>query len=592
VLDRIQKFKSEIDFDFRSFANPQDPLNYLFEEWVDYYRTKYAICMALAPESIVEIGVRHGYSALTFLRAAPQATYLGIDADVDSIQRRDELEWAEQRLAGHAAQILRADSRNLVTLPGDYFDLMHVDAQRDGDSLFHDLELGLEKAHWLLVDGYFRSRENLLSATLFLEKYRNLIAGAYVIPGYVGDLLIETRTLANRRVFRNKARHHQALRETYDNDYFLGDCGGYTSFKAEAGRRLTDTRLLTLLDLCSPTPGMRILDVGCGRGELAYACFAAGANVTGLDYSQSAVAIATTTFADCIGDRLNFVHADALEYQPANKFDAILAADVVEHLSLEILDAAFARFAGWLAPGGKLIIHTWPNRIAYEYNYRLRRDKARAVGAYLPRNPRTYYEDLMHINEQTPAKLRRSLRRHFPEVAIRLDGGSAPGLGSAWRNLRDHVRTAESIYALASPAPIARGDIQNLLEQGVLEAATIKGIHVESVDCPLRMPAGGHVDCSAFVVNRTVHSIASFAPFPVNLSYHWYRDGALAVYDGVRSALVPRLRGGERRCYRLIVETPTVPGRYDLGVTLVQEGRFWFDDLSKQTMLVKTIDVV
>jgi hypothetical protein len=64
--------------------HPDDPLSYLFDEWQPYYRLKWAIASVVAPGSILEIGVRNGYSAGAFLGARPRARYLSIDADTDT----------------------------------------------------------------------------------------------------------------------------------------------------------------------------------------------------------------------------------------------------------------------------------------------------------------------------------------------------------------------------------------------------------------------------------------------------------------------------------------------------------------------------
>ena len=45
------------------------------------------VAAMLQPRSIVEIGVRAGYSAAAFLSAAPDCTYLGLDADQDRLRR-------------------------------------------------------------------------------------------------------------------------------------------------------------------------------------------------------------------------------------------------------------------------------------------------------------------------------------------------------------------------------------------------------------------------------------------------------------------------------------------------------------------------
>jgi len=592
MLTRIQSIKAATSFDFRAFAAPEDPLGHLFPEWVDYYRTKFAICRAVNPRSILEVGVRYGYSAITFLNAAPGASYVGIDNDSNEFGGQyGALDWARKLLTGYPAQILVADSQRLASFPGDYYDLIHVDGQQDGDSTFRDLELGLEKGRWLLVDGYFWSRENMLSATCFMEKYQRLIAGAYVIPGYAGDLLIETHTRADRKVFRAIERHHSALHDAYDADYFMRDCGGYEAFKLHKGTVLADARLRTLHHMCAPVPGMRILDIGCGRGEVAFACFDSGASVVGLDYSVSAIEIAKTAFVDHLGDRLNFVHADILEYEPPHKFDAILMADVVEHLSPEALDAAFARCASWLLPGGRLIIHTWPNRLAYEHNHAVRRRALFATGGYVPKNPRSYYEDLMHINEQTPAKLRRSLALSFPHVEILLAGDKGIELLRP-SGLRHLVRTAENIFAVASDSLVDRNTLEkNLFQLPVLpDVAGQITIANVSLQRPLR--AGSRTEVAVTLANNSDQALASLPPFPIHLSYHWYRNSEVVEFDGVRTALRPKLESGRTRDYRMSIMAPSTPGQYVLGISLVQEGRFWFEQVAAGAICQLPVEVI
>src|SRR5207237_854249 len=62
----------------------------------------------------------------------------------------------------------------------------------------------------------------------------------------------------------------------YSRQYFLGRCGGYTEFVAGGGK-VADPIRQTAFDLVAPHAGERILDLGCGRGELCWAIAAAGA---------------------------------------------------------------------------------------------------------------------------------------------------------------------------------------------------------------------------------------------------------------------------------------------------------------------------
>ena len=80
MFQRLFEIFQASSYDFRKFASPQDPLSSSFEESVDIYKMKWAIAKLLRPASILEMGVRYGYSARAFLDACPDAHYLGIDA--------------------------------------------------------------------------------------------------------------------------------------------------------------------------------------------------------------------------------------------------------------------------------------------------------------------------------------------------------------------------------------------------------------------------------------------------------------------------------------------------------------------------------
>jgi len=97
MLDAIVSCSRTTNYDFRATACAQDPLTHLFADWVPYYKTKWAIARVLQPASILEIGVRYGYSAAAFLNACPGATYLGIDLDSDTFGGvKGAIQWARR----------------------------------------------------------------------------------------------------------------------------------------------------------------------------------------------------------------------------------------------------------------------------------------------------------------------------------------------------------------------------------------------------------------------------------------------------------------------------------------------------------------
>jgi SAM-dependent methyltransferase len=112
----------------------------------------------------------------------------------------------------------------------------------------------------------------------------------------------------------------------------------------EAGRRRTNRRLLRLIP-----PGGRLLDVGCGHGLLLDEARAAGFEAEGLELSRDAAAHAR----DVLGLT---VHEHPLAQHTADPYDAIVLADVIEHLDDPL--AALDDCVRLLAPGGVLCVVT------------------------------------------------------------------------------------------------------------------------------------------------------------------------------------------------------------------------------------------
>ena len=107
------------------------------------YSTKYRIASECGANRILEIGVRRGYSAYSFLSACPDATYVGLDIleEVDG-GVTDGFEWAEKILSGFDVLLLNVDTQRMRTIfAGKPFDLVHVDGLHTVEGAFHDMEL-------------------------------------------------------------------------------------------------------------------------------------------------------------------------------------------------------------------------------------------------------------------------------------------------------------------------------------------------------------------------------------------------------------------------------------------------------------------
>jgi len=115
--------------------------------WRPCYEVKFALARLIRPRSILEIGVRAGYSALAFLTACPEASYVGIDNNGDMHGGfRGALDHARELLAPFQAVLLEMTSaaygEQLRHDPDQSaFDLVHVDGDHSLAGCLADLRL-------------------------------------------------------------------------------------------------------------------------------------------------------------------------------------------------------------------------------------------------------------------------------------------------------------------------------------------------------------------------------------------------------------------------------------------------------------------
>ena len=216
----------------------------------------------------------------------------------------------------------------------------------------------------------------------------------------------------------------------YTKEYYLTGCTGYNEFKKTWGKVL-EPRLKRIVKEIPSVKGLRVLDIGCGRGELVFWSARQGAKeVLGIDYSKNAIELANIAknhYTKDVQNRVNFIVMDAKKMNfPNYRFDAIYMTEVLEHLYPEEQESIFKKIYNILDNNGFVVIHTAPNKwfINYTYrfwcypistfliwiNYIVTKNKYSNLLKWS--SVRKGYEKLMHINEPIYFSLKILLNKH------------------------------------------------------------------------------------------------------------------------------------------------------------------------------------
>lgn len=205
--------------------------------------------------------------------------------------------------------------------------------------------------------------------------------------------------------------------EVYDTDYFIRHAGGADWYDRFVSGDIENIYPIYrhVVDNLKPKPNERVLDIGCGRGEISGILAMKGIKAFGLDFSSSALEFASAVRDAFRRDKdiyFHLVRADATALPfPAVSFDHIVLSDVVEHLHSWQLDKLYLECWRVLKPLGSIIVHTWPNLWHTKYTYPFVARISRLFGIARPLDHRQPHDKIMHVNEQSIHSLKKGISK-------------------------------------------------------------------------------------------------------------------------------------------------------------------------------------
>jgi len=232
----------------------------------------------------------------------------------------------------------------------------------------------------------------------------------------------------------------------YDLNYYLSNNIGCEEFKDGLLLSRINYKFQEVLKCCSFASEKRVLDIGCGRGELVYYSVMFGCKeAIGIDYSCAAIELANTFKSKLENDiqlKMKFMNMDVLDLSENNKFDYVFLIEVWEHLYDEQLMLLIKKISSILKNDGTFIITT-PNLYYEKYLYPAKRIlnipgnffkfPLRIIrGKWKPASLKDLFKhifkirpfpnsfmDATHVNVSSPYKIRKLLEASGFKVKIR-----------------------------------------------------------------------------------------------------------------------------------------------------------------------------
>lgn len=115
-----------------------------------------------------------------------------------------------------------------------------------------------------------------------------------------------------------------------------------------------NTKYQIILGFLAGRSGLKILNAGCGSGELSYLLASVSHTVLGIDPGKEYIDLAKKHTPEALRTHCSFAVSSIENFSTAEKFDCVIATDVLEHIADDL--TAAKKLADLVVDGGDKIV--------------------------------------------------------------------------------------------------------------------------------------------------------------------------------------------------------------------------------------------
>jgi len=373
--------------------------------------------------------------------------------------------------------------------------------------------------------------------------------------------------------------------------------------------------------------GQKVLDIGCGTGEITCELASRFPDVffTGVDPSSSGIKRAQSHARFLRLDNVVFQQDTAEAYTPSNPVDLVMLFDAFHHLEKP---QSFVKKMGKFTNRFLLIEPrgdwkgSWDKTLDLDWMI-LELDKIqKRLGFIMDENELPVETSRTRISKGDAVENRYSLqdfKNIFKGYGLELRGtisgldeyppgpsdkGQLRELFGDWayqiyRDMDDYLYKKNLDYWAKHWLICAQKGAQHKLRKPSPKPKE-KNAEAQKIQAPfqalyrtqdkIKDPVAAS---SEFKLQVTVQN-TGFLPWssvdarrPVFISYHWQNNsGKTVIYDGKRTSFNKEINPGEKTTVSVSIKTPDSPGRYVLAVDLVCEGATWFSHCGNPPLFI------